>query len=260
MIESIILGTVQGIAEWLPISSEGILVLLQVNLFKSGLNFTSLINYALFLHLGTFFAALIYFRKEIGELLKSLLNYKNTERKKVLNFYIISTIITGIVGFFILKLLKYFEMLNAKWIMLIIGLALLITAFLQFKNKAKKYYKQENDLKTADSVILGVLQGFSIIPGLSRSGLTISGLLLRKFSDTTALKLSFIMSLPVVLLGNIVLNLDKFILSLENLIGLGFSFLFGILTIHVLLKFSQKVNFAWFVLIFGLIVLASIFI
>jgi undecaprenyl-diphosphatase len=260
MIESVILGIVQGIVEWLPISSEGVLVLLQVNLFKSELNLTSLINYALFLHLGTFFAALIYFRKEVKDLFKNLLNYKNTERKKVLNFYIISTIITGIVGGFILKFLKYLEMLSAKWVILIIGLALLVTAFLQFKNKTKKHYKQENDLKTTDSVILGVLQGFSIIPGLSRSGLTVSGFLLRKFSDTTALKLSFIMSLPVVLAGNIFLNLDKFTLSMENFLGLLFSFGFGILTIHILLKISQKVNFAWFILVFGLIVLASAFV
>ena len=257
MIESVILGIVQGIAEWLPISSEGILVLLQVNVFKTALNLTNLINYALFLHLGTFFAALIYFRKEVKDLFKNLLNYKNTQRKKVLNFYIISTIITGIVGGFLLITLKYFEILSPKWIMLIIGLALLVTALLQFKKKAEKYYKKENDLKATDSIVLGILQGLSIIPGLSRSGLTVSGLLIRKFSDTTALKLSFIMSLPVVLAGNILLNLDKFVLSAENFLGLLFSFIFGILTIHVLLKISQKVNFAWFVLVFGLIVLAG---
>ncbi len=260
MTQSIILGIVQGIAEWLPISSEGILVLLEVNIFKSSLSLGSLINYALFLHLGTFLAALIYFRKEVWSLLGGLLKYKSTERRKVLNFYIISTIITGIVGLFILRLLKYFEMASAKWIMLIIGLALLVTALLQFKNKTKEHYREESDLKTTDSVLLGVLQGFSIIPGLSRSGLTVAGLLLRKFSDNTALKLSFIMSLPVVLAGNIVLNLDKFVLSAENLLGLLFSFGFGILTIHILLKVSQKVNFAWFVLIFGLIIIASAFI
>lgn len=260
MIESIISGIIQGIAEWLPISSEGILVFLQFNVFKTGLNLSDLIGYALFLHLGTFLAALIYFRKEVWSLFKSFLNYKKAERKKVLNFYIISTIVTGVIGLIVLKILKYFDSFNAKWIMLVIGLALLVTAFLQFRNKDKKYYKEEDDLILADGVILGILQGFSIIPGLSRSGLTVSGFLFKKFSDTTALKLSFIMSLPVVLAGNIVLNIDKFVLSLNNLAGLVFSFLFGILTIHFLLKLSQKINFAWFVLIFALLVFASVLI
>lgn len=255
MIESIILGFAQGVAEWLPISSEGLLVLLKVNVFKSSLSLNSLISYALFLHLGTFLAALVYFRKEVLDLLKSLFSNK---RKEAVRFYIISTVITGIVGILILKLLGSFELSSAKWIMLLIGIALLVTAFLQFIKKGEQY-KEEKDLKTIDSVILGILQGFSIIPGLSRSGLTVSGLLLRKFSDTTALKLSFIMSLPAVLAGNILLNLDKLALSPENLLGLLFSFLFGILTIHILLKLSQKINFAWFVLLFGLIVIASVF-
>jgi undecaprenyl-diphosphatase len=259
MVSSIISGIVQGIAEWLPVSSEGVLVLLQVNVFKSSLNFTSLISYILFLHLGTFLAALIYFRKEVWNLFKELLNYRKTEKRKVINFYIISTAITGVVGLLVLKTLKYFNNFDARWVILIIGLALLVTASLQFGRKERSY-KQESDLKNSDGVILGFLQGFSIIPGLSRSGLTVSGLLLRKFSDATALKISFIMSLPAVLAGNIVLNLNKFTLTLDNLIALAFSFLFGILTIHVLLKITQKINFAWFILVFGLLVLASAFI
>lgn len=256
MIESIISGIVQGIAEWLPISSEGILVLLQVNFFNSTLSFTSLINYALFLHLGTFLAALIYFRKEVAGLIKK-------ENKQERNFYITATVISGLIGLALLKALDYIEetiVFGSKGIILLIGLALLITAFLQFKNKGKNRHKDESDLKVTDSIVLGVLQGFSIIPGLSRSGLTISGLLLSKFSDTVALKISFIMSLPIVLAGNIILNLDKFVLSWENLIGLVFSFLFGILSIHLLLKLSKKINFAWFVLIFGLLVIFSAFI
>ena len=68
MAESIILGIVQGIAEWLPISSEGLVVLLKANFFEKSLDLDSLISYALFLHLGTFLAALIYFRKEVLDL------------------------------------------------------------------------------------------------------------------------------------------------------------------------------------------------
>lgn len=261
MVESIVLGAAQGIFEWLPISSEGIILLLKTSLFKSNLSLAGLINYALFLHLGTLLAVLIYFRKEAAVLFTSLLDYKKTDKKKVINFYVLATIVSGIVGLVILKLLDYFGnefSLGGKGIALLVGFALLATAFMQFKKKAGSY-KTEKDLKIADGFILGVLQGLSIIPGLSRSGLTVSGLLLRKFNDTTALKLSFIMSLPIVLAGNIILNLDKFAFSLENLIGLVFSFLFGIITIHVLLKVSERINFAWFALAFGLIVIISAF-
>ena len=74
------------------------------------------------------------------------------------------------------------------------------------------------------------------------------------------MKLSFLMSLPAVLAGNIVLNAHKLSFSLEMFIGLFFSFLFGITTIHFLLKLSKKINFAWFVLIFAMIPIISAFV
>jgi undecaprenyl-diphosphatase len=98
----------------------------------------------------------------------------------------------------------------------------------------------------------------AVLPGLSRSGLTISALLLRKFDNASALKLSFLMSLPVVLGGNIVLNFKYFTFSTELLLGLIFSFIFGLLTISLLLKIARKVNFGWFVLIFGVVMIISI--
>jgi len=197
MMESITLGVVQGIAEWLPISSEGIIVLLKTNLFKGDLNLSNLISYALFLHLGTFLAALVYFRKEAIKLFLNFLNYRKTEEKnkRIINFYILATIVSGIVGLVILRILIFIEneiSLGGKGLTLLIGLALLVTAFLQFKKKGNKYYKEEFDLKTADGIILGFLQGLAIIPGLSRSGLTVSGFLLRKFDDSVALKLSLL--------------------------------------------------------------------
>ena len=95
--------------------------------------------------------------------------------------------------------------------------------------------------KTGDGVLLGVAQGLAALPGLSRSGLTVSVLLLRKFDGATALKLSFLVSLPIVLFGNLFLNLNDFAFSAEALVGLFFSFLFGILTIDLLLKAAKKI-------------------
>jgi undecaprenyl-diphosphatase len=264
MSESIILGIIQGITEWLPISSEGAIILAKINLFEGGLEAGDLIRYALFLHLGTFFAALVYLRKEVIYLLKNFFNYRKAEReaKILVKFYIIVSIVSGIVGISILKTIDSFEenlSLGGKGLMLFIGLLLLITALLQLSKK-NSGSKELIDLNKKDGIILGIAQGASILPGLSRSGITVATLLLRKFKETHALRLSFLMSLPVILAGNIFINLDKLVFSSQNLIGLFFSFLFGFLTIHVLLKVAEKLNFGWFVLFFALITIFSFFI
>jgi undecaprenyl-diphosphatase len=108
--------------------------------------------------------------------------------------------------------------------------------------------------------LLGIAQGFSSLPGLSRSGITISTLLLKKFDDTSALRLSFLMSLPVVLFGNLLLNYNEFYLSNTAIYGLLGSFVFGLLTIHALMSLSKRINFGWFVLVFAVLMMASILI
>ncbi|MFH1461296.1 MAG: undecaprenyl-diphosphate phosphatase [Patescibacteria group bacterium] len=263
MMEQIILGIVQGIAEWLPVSSEGLLVLIKTNFF-AGAGMEGLIKQALFLHLGTFLAALFYFRKDVGAFLKTLISYRSADqkKKKLFNFLLISTIITGLLGYSLLKLFVGLEShleLTGKIITLLIGLLLIVNAFFQLKAK-NQGFKQIRDLKIGDSVLLGMMQGLAVLPGLSRSGLTVSSLLLKRFDETVALKLSFLMSLPVVLAGNIILNWRAFAFSWESFLGLVFSFIFGLLTISLLLRLARKINFGWFVLIFGGLVLASAFV
>jgi len=256
MLENIILGIVQGIAEWLPVSSEGLFILIKTNFFQSQEGIDVILRQALFLHLGTFLAALIYFRQDIFSLLKG-------QQKKISKFLIISTIISGLLGMVFLKILIGLEdqiIFSGRFITLFVGGLLLITGFLQIKAKSKAGLRKYSDIKNTDSILLGFLQGIAVLPGLSRSGLTVSGLLLRKFNTATALKLSFLMSLPIVLAGNIILNLGHFSFSLELLVGLFFSFIFGLLTIGVLLKLAKKINFGYFILVFGVIVVISVFI
>ncbi len=262
MFESIILGLIQGITEWLPISSEGLITLVEVNLFHPEFTMTQLIGVALFLHLGTFMAALVYFKREVWQLLKGLFNYNkiDLETRSLLNFYIIATFFSGIVALIILEFVEDIEnqfVFTGKAVTLLIAVLLLITAILQFQKK-KKGKKEIIDLKNSDGILLGIIQGFSILPGLSRSGLTVSALLLRRFKDMDALRISFLMSLPVVLGGNILLNIEKFALTSESIVGLFFSFLLGILTIHFLLNIAQKIKFGWFVLILSIITFISI--
>lgn len=264
MLEAITLGIIQGIVEWLPVSSEGVLFLVKTNIFKSQQGFEEIIRQILFLHFGTFLAALIYFRKDLGRLLKALFSYQSAieQDKRLVKFLVVTTLITGILGFFLIKMFSGLDrqVENIGQIAtLAIGLLLLTTAVLQLK-ASKRGSKEIKDLTNKDNWLLGVVQGLAVLPGLSRSGLTISVLLLRKFDNASALKLSFLMSLPIVLVGNIMLNLKHLVFSMELVLGLVFSFVFGWLTINFLLKLAGKINFGYFVFAFAILVIASVFI
>ncbi|MFH1559589.1 MAG: undecaprenyl-diphosphate phosphatase [Patescibacteria group bacterium] len=268
MLESLILGITQGIAEWLPVSSEGLIFLIKSNFFNRGESLVEITQIALWLHLGTFLAALIYFRHDVIKLVKALFKFKSAsvELQNTLKFLIISTLISGVLGILLLWLISEIEVtietsigVTTKIVTLVIGILLLVTAFLQLKAKSIGLRKTE-DLRTSDGIILGVAQGLAVLPGLSRSGLTISSLLLLKINSELALKLSFLMSLPIVLGGNIILNLEKFSLGWDSFISLFTSFIFGYLTINILLKISKKINFGWFVLGFGILMILAYFI
>jgi len=262
MFEAIILGTIQGIAEWLPVSSEGLIFLVKTNFFSNGESIKEITELALWLHLGTFLAALVYFRKDVWRLIKTLFNFKFAEagKQKILVFLLVATMISGILGIgLLLMIVEMGEWLGytSRALTLGIGILLLITAGMQFRVRSGGL-RQARDLKNSDSVFLGVMQGLAVLPGLSRSGLTISALLLKKFDKEVALKLSFLMSLPIVLGGNIILNLDKFALTLNSFVSLAASFIFGLLTIGLLLRIARKINFAWFVLGFGLLMIVAV--
>lgn len=264
MIEQIILGIIQGIAEWLPVSSEGAIVLVKTNVFHEAPHFEELVKHALFLHLGTFLAALIYYRKEVIVLLKTLVQYKSQdlESKKLFTFLFWTTVISGVLGIMLLKGItqasEHFEV-TGKTITAIIGCLLIGTGILELK-AAKPGYRNISQLRFYDCIVTGIAQGFAAMPGFSRSGLTMSTLLLLKFDKEHALKLSFLLSLPIVLAGNIILNSDKFAFSLESLVGLLFAFVFGLATIHLLLKLARSINFGYFMLIFGSLTILSYFI
>lgn len=256
MIEGFFLGITQGITEWLPISSEGIVILVKNTFFASEGGIVDLIRLSLFLHLGTFFAALIYFKKDVFLIIKKAFFPKeNDGTRKILIFLFIATMVSGIIAFLLIGIVEKFEeifKIGSRGINILIAAMLFITAFLQLRSK-KDGLKKEDDIKIKDGFLLGFAQGLAIIPGLSRSGLTVSTLLLRKFDDTVALKLSFLMSLPIVFAGNLVLNAKMFLggFHISDIIALGASFLVGIIMIDFLLRLTRRVNFGYFALIFG---------
>jgi len=265
MLEQIILGMIQGIAEWLPVSSEGVIFLVKANFFGMQNGASSVIREALFLHLGTFLAALVYFRKDVFELIKTMFNFNSAtnESKRIFSFLLISTLISGALGYVFVKIIdENNDMIHnvSSTITLIVGCFLFITAYLQFKQKQGSGLRSFDQIEKSDSVILGLTQAFSAMPGLSRSGLTVSALFMRNFNQKTALKLSFLMSMPIVLGGNIILNLDKFTLDSLGFIGVATAFVFGLATIKILLNVAEKINFSFFVLGIAILTVLSVFI
>jgi len=226
------LGILQGIFEWIPISSEGIVALVSDFLIE-GIN---PIDVALFLHLGTLFAVLIYFRKDWIE----VLTLKNLQ---LLKFLIVATIVSLLIGFPLYRLVK--SMIIGNTILLITGFGLLLTAYF---HKAKKTF--EVDFSKL-AMIAGFLQGLAVIPGVSRSGSIIFGLSLGKFDPPTILKVSYMMSVPAILASSLYIFLNNQVLVFESWPALIFSFFVGILTLHFLIKISQKINFFKFALIFA---------
>jgi len=199
-------------------------------------------------------------------LLKTLVNYKKAgeEDKRLLIFLIITTLISGSLGYVISKIFEQassgFENFG-KFITIFVAVLLLITAFLLFRSKNQTgALRTETEVNKKDGVILGLAQALAVLPGFSRSGLTVSSLLFRKFNDISALRLSFLMSMPIILAGNLVMNLDKFNFSSYSLLGVLVAFIVGLASISFFLKLVKKINFGIFALIFAFLMIFSVFI
>jgi len=254
MFEHVLLGIVQGIAEWLPVSSEGIISLIKINFFQN-FSLSKTISFALFLHFGTALAATVYFWKDIFSLIKNLFKFKESgeKNKKITIFLVISTIVSGLIGLLILQLLpdSLFSEVGTKIFTIFVGLMLLVTAGLQiFKVKERSSHKRAEKINISDTLILSIAQGIAVIPGLSRSGLTVSAFLLLGYDKKESLKLSFLMSIPIVIVGNVILQFSHFSPASPNAV-------FGLLTIGALVKLAEKINFGYFVLFFAVITLIA---
>lgn len=266
MIDYVVIGFLQGIIEWLPVSSQGSLVFYISNFLKISPEVS--LDYSIFLHIGTLFAAMLYFRKELCSIfsyknIKLLLKYnfqifkvKNNDVEddflmlRFLFFSVATTFLIAIPIYFFIR--EKFLLSTVSHINLLIGILLFVTGFLILLSGKKMVQKYNLSIK--NSILLGVAQGFAIIPGLSRSGLTTSTLLFRGFPPEKSLKISFLLSIPTMIIGEIgFLFLKGLFFSPYALISLLISFIIGYLTIGLLLKFAQKINFSYFCFILGLI-------
>ena len=247
MLEVIILSIVQGITEFLPVSSSAHLILTSKFFNFDNQNLTLDVS----LHFGSLLAIIFYFKKDLLD----FINNKNLFLKLIL-----SSVPVIIFGFILIKLNLIDNLRNYKvigWSTIVFGI------FLYFCDRSKIKNTLNKDFNYNTALYIGLFQVLSLIPGVSRSGITISGARFFNYSRSDSVKISFLLSIPtlgVVSLFNIqqlILQGDLFF-SLLNLFGIFLSFLFSYMTIKFLIKFLQKFSLITFVvyrIILGLIIL-----
>ncbi|MDD5687676.1 MAG: undecaprenyl-diphosphate phosphatase [Elusimicrobia bacterium] len=251
--KSIFLGFVQGLTEFLPVSSSGHLII-----FQKLLNIGNQIEFDVFLHFATLFAVMIYFRNDILEILKGIFG-KSEEGLKTLIGIIVASVPTAVIG---LLFKKYFEekFSQPRIVLVMLILTGLILWFSSKFSKSDSIDKDYSTAKISDFLLIGLFQGFAIMPGISRAGITISAALLLGFNRKYAFKYSMLLSVPAIL-GAGLLELKHFSINTDILAGGIIAMLSGILSLYVLSKIliSRKFHlfsyYLWIVGIVGLIFL-----
>lgn len=253
LIQAILMGIVQGLSEFLPISSSAHLVFTS-NFYKvfKGIEIAEQSSQEVFfdimLHLGTLIAVLIFFRKDIWVILKAMFNALKTRDFSDLNarvgfFILLGTFVTVLIAY---PLHEVAEQL--VYLPFVVGLLLIITGGVLFLSEylsKRAPQKSEVDLKT--SVLMSIAQGLAALPGFSRSGLTIATGLFCGLDRTTAARFSFLLSIPIILGASMVYPIIKLDLSelltynwLEIIVGTIVSGLVGYVCIKYFLKFVSN--------------------
>ncbi len=251
--EALILGIVQGLTEFLPVSSSGHLEIAKALLGDTSLAHESMLM-TVVLHGATALATLIVFRKDVVEIFQGLFQFKwNTETRFVL-LIVISMIPAAVIG---LVFEKEIEQLFTGQIMLI-GIMLVITSLLLYlADMAKKTHKS---VKPMDAFIIGIAQAIAILPGISRSGATISTSVLLGIDRTKAARFSFLMVVPLILakMGKDIFG-GEIAYESSILIPMGVGFLAALITgmlactwMIKLVKNSDLKYFAYYCFVVGL--------
>lgn len=261
MFEQIILGAIQGITEWVPVSSKACVIAAKVHLFKDTGSLNELINYALLLHLGTFFAAVVYFWADIKTICTSAFIKETPDRgsKKILVFLVITTGLTALGQLLInqISVLAHSAPQAKTLITFLIAALLIVAGFLQLKTSSIGK-RSPADLTPVDGILLGLVQAIATLPGLSRAGTTMAMLSFRGFDKENMLKLSFLMSLPVILLGNIIKNYKALFSIGPHWLGILTAFIVGMISISALMAFARKVNFGAFLIFIGSVLAVAV--
>lgn len=239
--KALLFGLMQGLTEFLPISSSGHLSILNrlMHLDKN------IFPFIVLLHVATLLAIVIFFWKDIVAIL--------FQKKMILHIFII-TIITGIIGLGIERILK--ESMENRYV---VSLCLLLNALILLGLKNLKTSRTRNNITIKDSITVGVAQAIAVFPGISRSGITISTLLRRGFERKEAFALSFLIAIPAIF-GAFMIEFKEIVSMKFSIlhISLGFfaALISGLIALFIVKKtlLNQKFkNFGYYCLIISIL-------
>ncbi|MCX8093818.1 MAG: undecaprenyl-diphosphatase UppP [Candidatus Goldbacteria bacterium] len=253
IIHSFLLGIVQGLTEFLPISSSAHLVLVP-KILKTKSELLNSLTFDVVLHAGTLMAVLIYYLKKIKNLTIAFFNgIFDVEKRKILDFklsffLLVATIPAFLAGYFFNE---YAEN-TFRSPLLIAIIFILFALFLLFADKKKGLFKDIEHITLKEAIIIGCFQALAIIPGVSRSGITITAALLLGFKRDSSAEFSFLLSVPVIFGAFIFKIKDAFKLVTNDnflifLVGFVSSFIAGFIAIFFLINFVKKNSYLPFV-------------
>ena len=236
MLEIILLSITQGITEFLPVSSSAHLIFVSKLINFNNENLTLDIS----LHFGSLLAVLFFFKKEI-------LNFLNN--KSLFLKIIVASLPSIIFGYLLVKLNIIDQLRNIN----VIGFTTIFFGLLLYiSDKSKTNKNIVNDFKIKDSVYIGLAQIFSLIPGVSRSGITITCARFLNFNRIDSAKISFLLSIPTLLAVcayNIIkiVQLNSLQITMQNFLGVILSFMFSLITLKIFINFVKKFSLIFFV-------------
>ena len=274
---ALIMGLVQALTEFLPVSSSGHLSILQ-NLFGVSEIGDIGVLFDVMLHFGTLISVVIMYRREIWDMIRAFFGLfrlrrpdepaKSTQERGSARL-ILLVVVASVPLFVILPVKDYIESLYGS--LLFVGLALIVTGLLLFfSDKVKNGTKNENSATVLDALLVGCLQAVATAPGISRSGSTITGGLLRGFDRGFAVRFSFILSIPAVLGANILSLIDALREGIDvsalpvYLAGVAVAAVVGCFAIKLVRLLAEKGRFGRFAyycwIVGAAVVIASFFI
>lgn len=255
ILESIALGIIQGLTEFLPVSSSGHLFLAE-----KWLGLTENLNLEILLHFGSLVAIIIYYWSEIKELLISAFSPLRkgargiSESREFIGKLLLATIITAPGAILIRKIW------NPELTFQLVGITLIITAgIILIAEKFRNFFKSpltkgdlggfvEKSFNWKLAVWLGIVQSIAVLPGISRSGITVAFLILMGIDRKNSVKISFFLAIPTIL-GAMVLALKdggtEYLISAQNFAGFFISIIVSLLSIKLMTKLVEK-NWIWF--------------
>jgi len=262
MLRNIILGIIQGIGEFLPISSSAHLILVP---YLLGWEESSM-AFDIALHFGTLMAVLVVFFRDWWLLFmgacQKVIHGKDSFNNKMFWYLVIATIPGALLGILLDDLVEGFF---RKQIWLIASALAIMGVLIYLGDRfADKHYKLETDFKhisLKQAFLIGLSQALAIIPGFSRSGTTILTARLMGLSKSAATKFTFLLSVPIIA-GATLLEAGNLEFTLETLMGIFVAFIVGLLTIKFLLSYIKKHDFSVFAIyrvIFAIIILVKFF-